>query len=391
MKKRWLLPSLLVGTLYAEEFSYRGNVGIESSLIKHDIPHKRDHQNAVDLSLELKQTVDQGEWVFNAQSLYDFEDHERRYINLNDLYYKHNFDDADLLIGRNTRFWGAMEFYNHTDNFNTKNWLDDPFDYDSKIGAWNIAYTYYFDNAELSMITKFHEEEQRVQDGESVDNLFPANYETTLETQEGRNRPTLYLKYSGSGEEVQIDYALIYQNGYDEQRYLAPVGVNLRQHAYLVNKLMGYATLIEGETIYKTELAYTHSEENLVSNYTQMSVGLEHTLYGIMGKADMGLLAEYYRYTSFDHEKLGAEEFGNLFANDVALGFRITLNDGADSDILGGVSIDQDNQEKIYAIEYNTRVDNRYKLKLSYQHLSPEDGSVFQELDRATVELGYYF
>ncbi len=391
MRKTLLLSTILSASLWSGEFSYKGNIGFESSYIDHDIPHKRNSQNALRLELELKQKLGEGELVFSGEGTYDRDDEERRYLDINDLYYKHDFENSDLLIGRNTRFWGAMEFYNHVDNFNTKNWLDDPFDYDSKIGAWNIAYSYYFENSELAIIAKVHEEEQKIQDRKSVDNFLPPIYNSTLETQEDRDRPTLYLKYSGSGEETQIDYALIYQNGYDEQRYLAPVGAELRQHAYLVNKLMGYATLISGETIYKSELAYTQSDEDLVSDYAQGSIGLEHTLYSVVGKADLGLIAEYYKYKSFEDDKLGAKDFANLFADDIALGFRVTLNDGADSDILAGVSIDRDNQEKIYAIEYNTRLYNQYKLKLAFQHLSPEEGSLFQKLNKATVEFGYYF
>jgi hypothetical protein len=391
MKKVIFVSSMLSVVLLAEGFEYKGNIGFENAYINHDIAGKRNKQNAFHLELELKQKVDDGQFVFNGKAIFDKDDKERRYIGINDLYYKHNFEDSDLLIGKNTRFWGAMEFYNHTDNFNTKDTLDDPFDYDSKIGAWNIAYTHYFENSELALIAKVHEEEQGVQDGKSVNNFMPPIYNKRLVTQKDRDRPTLYLKYSGSGEDTQIDYSLIYQNGYDEQRYLAPVKGELQQHAYLVNKLMGYATLVEGETIYKTEVAYTKSDNNLVSDYAQMSFGLEHTLYGVWDKADLGLLAEYYRYDAKDSNKLGAKDFGNLFADDITLGFRLSLNDGADSDVLGGVSVDRDNHEKIIFVEYNTRLYNKYKLGLSYQHLNPENGSVFQELDRTVVEFGYYF
>jgi hypothetical protein len=391
MQKIILISTLLSSLLLAEGFEYKGNIGFESSYIDHDIAGKRDKQNALNLELELKHKIKDGQFVFNGKAIIDKDDKNRRYFDANDFYYKYNFENSDLLIGRNTRFWGAMEFYNHTDSFNTKDLRDDPFDYDSKIGANSIAYTQYFENSEVALIAKIHEESHRVQDTKSVNNFFPANYSSKLETQKDRDRPTLYLKYSGSGEETQIDYSLIYQNGYDEQRYLAPVKGELREHAYIVNKLMGYATLVNGETIYKTELAYTKSDDDRVSDYAQISLGVEHTLYGVWDKSDLGLLAEYYRYEAKDSDKLGAKEFGNLFADDLMLGLRLTLNDGADSDVLGGVAIDRDNHEKIIFVEYNTRLYNKYKLGLSYQHLSPEDGSTFKELDRVSLELGYYF
>ena len=386
----FMLCSVLAN-LQANDFEYKGKIGFESSYAKHDIVGKRDRQNALRMELELKEKTSLGQVVFNANAIVDQDDKERRYVNLNDLYYKHEFENSDLLIGRNTRFWGAMEFYNHTDTFNTKDWLNDPFDYDAKIGTNNIAYTQYFDNSELSLIAKVHEERQRVQDLKSVNNFLPPNYRDDLVTQGNRDRPTLYLKYSGSSDEVQLDYSFIYQNGYDEQRYLAPVGRELKQHAYLVDKLMGYATFVNGSTIYKTELAYTKSRDDRVSNYAQTSFGLEYTLYGVVGKSDLGLLAEYYRYHAYDDSKFGAKEFGNLFANDITLGFRWTFNDSADSNVLGGVDIDQENHEKMVSVEYNTRLLEKYKFKLSYEYLAPKRDSVFSKLDVVKMELGYYF
>ena len=391
MYKVITFSTLLSSLLFSEGFEYKGNISFESAYSKHEMKDKREKQNALRLALELKQKTLNGQFVFNGKAIVDYNDKERRYFDANDFYYKHNFENSDLLIGRNTRFWGAMSFYNHTDNFNTKDWLDNPFDYDSKLGTNNIAYTYYFENAEFSVIAKINEGVQKVQEKESVNTFLPPSYKNKLETQEGKNRPTVYLKYSGSAEEMQLDYSFIYQNGYDEQRYLVPVGQELWQHAYLVDKVMAYATLVNGETLYKTELAYTKSNDKKVSDYAQISLGLEHTFYGVWDKSDLGLLAEYYNYDARDGSKLGAKDFGNLFTDDFTLGFRLSINDSSDSDVLGGISIDRDNQEKIIFIEYNTRLLEKYRLKLSYQHLSPKSKSHFEEIDWTRVELGYYF
>ncbi|CAA6809836.1 MAG: Unknown protein [uncultured Sulfurovum sp.] len=391
MKNIISLSSLLCTFLFADGLEYKGNIGFESSYIDHDIAGKRDSQHALRLELELKQKTANGQMVLNAESIVDKDDKNRRYIDVNDLYYKHEFENSDLLVGRSTRFWGAMEFYNHTDAFNTKDWRDNPFDYDAKIGANNIAYTHYFDNSDLALIAKVGQERQRVQGTESVNNFLPSNYDDKLQTQKSKNRATVYLKYAGSAEETQFDYAVIYQNGYDEQRYLAPLGTSLHQNAYLVDKVMGYATLVSGETIYKTELAYTKSDELKVSDYAQYSAGLEHTFYGVWGKSDLGVLAEYYKYDDSDSSKLGAKDFGNLFQDDLTLGFRLTVNDSADSDVLGGISLDQDNHEKLLFVEYNTRLFEKYKVGVSYQHLEPKSSSVFKELDSVQLELGYYF
>ena len=396
MKKVLLIsPFILSLTLgnFFDTIDIKGKMGFESSYINHSISDKRDNQIAFRGEVKVKKSFEFGKVILGVKRVFDFQDKKRRYVEITDAYFKHSFEDSDISIGRKTNFWGAMEFYNHTDNFNTKDFRDNPFDYDSKLGAWNLDYTYYFENSELSLIAKVHQEEQKPQGKKSVNNFFPAIYKGKLETQSNINRPSFYVKYSGSAEEVQLDYSLIYENGYDEQRYFVfdKKSFKLKQHAYIANKLMGYATYVNGETIYKTELAITRNQDTTVSNYAQLSFGVEHTLYGVVGKSDLGLLAEYYRYEAFDDNKRGAKEFGNLFANDVTLGFRATFNDGKDSAILGGLAIDIDNKEKIFFVDYDTRVYNSYKVNLSYQHLEPTDESVFSKLDRLSLTLGYYF
>ncbi len=375
----------------AEDVKYGGDIGIEGYYFHHDIPDKRSGAVALHFKIDWKKSFENSQFVVNLKGILDSEDKERRYVDFNDLYYKYKFEDSDLQIGRSTRFWGAMEFYNHTDIFNTKDWLDDPLDFDSKIGALNVAYTKYFGDDEFSIIVKVHEENQAVQDNESPYNIYPLPYDDDLITQESRNRPSLFLKYSGSSEDIQLDYSFIYENGYDEQRYVSLEDGKLRQNAYLVNKLLGFATLVSGSTIYKTELSYTLSDNELVSDYAQLGIGVEHTISEFLEKNDLGLLVEYYRYKSFDDTKLGAQEFGELFANDLTFGFRFSMNDVEGSEVLGGIDLDLDNKEKIFFISYNTRVSDMFKLEFSYRHLSPEEDSIFQEFDDIRAEFAYHF
>lgn len=378
------LPLLLIGG----EFEYTGNIGFEAQYFSHEIANKRDNSLALRMEAELKKEIGDDLFVVKLKGILDKDDNERRYFDFNDFYYQHNFEDSDVLIGRNTRFWGALEFYNLTDVFNTKDLLDDPFDYDSKLGSWNIAYTKYLENSEIALIVKLYEEKQQMQDRESVNNFLPLPYRDYLKTQHDRDRPSLFLKYSGSGEEIQLDYGVVYENGYDSQRYLSMDNGQLQQNAYIVNKLLGYATYIHGDTIYKTELAYAISDDDKVSDYGEFGVGLEHTLYSFWDKRDLGLLAEYYRYEAKDDDKV---DFNKFFADDLTLGFRLSMNDLSSSEVLGGLDIDLKTKEKIFFVEYDTRVWDKYKLKASYTHLAPEDESMFKELDKVKLEFGYYF
>ena len=389
MKK--ITAGLLFTTfLLAGGTEYKGNLGIEYDYFSHDLFAKRDNAFAFRGEFEVKKELGDTQLKANIKGLWDKDDHNRRYIDIQELYYKYNFENSELLIGKNILFWGALEVYNLVDVFNTKDILDDPFDYDQKLGAWNLSWTRFFENSELSFILKLKEEDQKMQESDSVFNFLPLPYDDRLKT-EYNNRPSFFVKYSGSGEEVQLDYALIYEAGYDQQRYFTYDNGKLHQQAYWVNKLMGYATLILADTIYKAEAAYAVSDDVKVSDYLHTGVGLEHTFYGILEKKDLGILAEYYHYEQFNDTKFSVKELGQLFQNDLYLGGRFSFNDTASSEILAGVDLDLDKSEKIYFIKYDTRVLDKFKIQLQYQHLSPTHDSLFSKIDHAKVALSYYF
>lgn len=382
--KKLVLTLFFPIILISSELEYKGNIGFLTEYSKTDAKDKRDNALALRLDAELKQEFGDVELFMKFKGIFDKDDKNRRYFDFNDFYLRYNFEDSDILIGRNTVFWGALEFYNLSDVFNTRDLLDDPFDFNLKLGAWNVAYTTYLENSEISLIVKLHEEKQKMQDSASINNFLPLPYNDNLITSEDKNRPTVFLKYSGSLDEMQADYSLIYQNGYDQQRYLSVQSGKLQQNAYIVNKLLGFATLVYGDTIYKTELAYALSDEVMVSDYFEFGVGFEHTLYGVWEKRDLGLLLEYYLYDEKDDDKV---DFNKFFENDLTFGFRLSINDLSSSEVLGGVAIDMENSEKMLFLKYDTRVYEKYKLGLSYQRLDAKQ----RELDRVGLEFGYYF
>ncbi len=377
-------------SLFAHEIEYKGNIGVEYDYFKHDISDKRDSSFSFRSQFEIKKEFDDSSIKANIKAIWDKEDHNRRYIDFRELYYKYNFENSEFLIGKNILFWGALEVYNITDVFNTKDILDDPFDYDKKLGSWNISWRYFFENSEISFILKLKEEDQKMQEAESVFNFLPLEYESRLKT-EYNGRPSFFVKYSGSGEDIQIDYAFIYEAGYDSWRYFAFEKGKLRQHAYWVNKLMGYMSLVLEDTIYKAEAAYAISDDVKISDYIHAGVGVEHTLYGVWEKKDLGLLVEYYRYKPFNDTKLGVKEIGQIFQNDLYLGTRFSFNDISSSEILAGIDFDLDKSEKIYFVKYDTRIFDKFKTKIEYQYLSPSDDSVFFKTNHLKLSVSYYF
>jgi hypothetical protein len=389
--KQLIYLALLFSVLGADT-AYKGHIGVEGEYFSHDMPNKRDDAFALRGEFEGKTALENGEFKLKAKVIYDKDDHNRRYLEFEELYYRHDFEEWELLAGRNVLFWGALEVYNLVDVFNTKDTLDDPFDYDKKLGVWNISITRFFENFEVSLLVRLKEEDQKFQESESVYNFLPLDYDSHLK-KEYHNRPSVFVKYSGSGEEVQVDYGVMFEAGYDDLRYFSYdlKRAKLYQNAYWVNKLMGYTTYVKGDTIYKAEGAYAISDDVKVSDYLYVGAGVEYTLYGLWEKKDLGLLAEYYGYDRLNDTKLTSEALGVLFQNDLYVGFRLSFNDVASSEILAGVDMDLDNHEKLYLLKYDTRLWEHYKVELQYQHLSPANGSFFEKLDHVKLFAAYYF
>ncbi len=319
------------------------------------------------------------------------------------------------MVGKNIRFWGALEVNNITDAFNSDELRSDPFQKD-KLGSWNMEYTHYTDNGEFSAILKFYEQDRKMSAYPYVYYYFPATieiapnielplqYNNKLSTESSQFRPSVYLKYSASTDtEYPLDYAIIFENGYDSQRYYTTsVSNNLstidtNENAYLVNKILTYNTLVIGATLLKLEAVYTDViNDNEISDYVHLGLGVEHTLSQIYEDADLGLIAEYYNYTTLENNKRTDLQLFEVFQNDLFLGFRYSFNNSDTSSIVSGAIIDLDYDEQVYYFEYQTRLADMFKINFDYRLTNPSNiyktaFNLMQKHERLSLKIGYYF
>ncbi len=279
--KPLLFMSLLASSLLAE-FEFKGNVGLDSQFYLQAPSDKHQNNFTAYEELEMSYTNDALKVfasLYAQQDYYDLsnkEDNKRTFVRLEELYMQYEVEEDSILAGKNIRFWGALEARNIVDAFNTTDLRTDLFNAD-KIGAYNVAYTHYTDSGELSIIVKLHEENQPMAAYPYVYYFFPefVTYDDELQSDNSLSRPTVYLSYSGSLDwENALDFSIIFQNGYDSQRYFESDGplngtpVTFQEHAYLVNKIMTYNTMVVGSTLLKLEALYTDVIDNeLISDY----------------------------------------------------------------------------------------------------------------------------
>ncbi len=334
----------------------------------------------------------------------------RSFLRIDELYAEYDFEDDQIFFGKNIRFWGALEVRNITDNFNNDELRGDPF-YKDKLGSWNTSYSHFTDNGEFSIIVKLYEQAREMSAFPYVYYYFPSTvgsvpllYDNSLISEEGNTRPSVYLKYSASTEsEYPIDYSFIYENGYDSQRYYtqkidpASSSVSIQENAYLVNKFLTCNTMVVNSTLIKLEAVYADVINNKdISDYIHLGLGVEHTLTRVYKEADLGLISEYYSYTTLENDKRDDLELFELFQNDLFLGARYTLNDQESTTLVGGMILDLDYDEQVYYLEYETRLADIIKVNFDYRYISPSKDSItaFHLMgvhERLSLKLGYYF
>jgi len=405
-------PSVDDTYAFMEDIVIQGNVNMQFQ--KYITRPTGKHANNYTASAELEAAYNKGDFKafaqFRAQQdYYDLEGtsqhNDRSYLRINELYAQYDFEDSQILFGKNVRFWGALEVHNLTDGFNIRDFRSDPTKND-KVGSWNGSYTMFTETGELSVIVKFNEENRKMPAFPYVYYPFAnqqITYDSDVKTEKSKNRPSVYVKYAGSTDtEYTLDYAIIFENGYDSQRYYnktASQTNRVYENAYIVNKLMTYNTLVVGSTLFKLEAVYANVvDDKNIADYYNLGLGMEHTLAQVYQEADLGLLVEYYKYDTIN---ANANNYNDLdlfetFQNDIFVGFRYSFNEGNDASIVGGGIFDLDYNEQVYYIEYESRINDMFKLNLDYRQTEPSSSKEtalnrMGKQKRVSIKVGYYF
>jgi len=324
---------------------------------------------------------------------------------LDEAYLKYDFEDDSISVGKNVKFWGALEFRNIVDGFHPSDFRSDAFNPD-KLGVWNATYSHYTDSGEFSVIVKFEERDLRMAASPYVYYFLPSaiKYEQALQTSDGKNRPSIYLSYGGSMDsDYALDYAFIYENGYDSQRFFTNDATiftpptEFRQNAYLVDKFMTYNTLVVDSTLFKLEALYVKVQENpYVGDYSHVALGVEPSLEDFEDGSTLGIIVEYYRYESYENGKYGDLELFETMQNDVFVGARYVLNDSQDTAFVGGVVADLEYDEQTYYVQLESRLSDGFKVALDYYYVKPSKTvntaySALGEHQRVGLNVAWHF
>ncbi len=320
---------------FAIDISYKGEISV-----KHEEQNFKAPISAIYDDIDKEQFIAMfeskalfGDYVAvaNIIGLEDTEDKNKDYFKPNELYIQKEFENFNIKVGRDIKYWGALELTNITDIYNDKNVDLDMYDKEKKLGTNGLTVNYFFDN-EDEIVTIISSKNDNI---------------------------SKYIKYSSSLDLLDgIDVAFAIKKDEKIENYLT------------------YNTMIIDDNIFKLEYINTKLLKDSLDSFYEFGLGYEKSFYRVYGKSDIDLFLEYYKSDKIAQNSL-------IFQNDIFFGLKFDLNDVDSSEIIIAGIKDIDEDEFTYQVEFNRRFFDTIKTKLSYIRND--------YFDIVTIQAGYYF
>ena len=346
-----VLASTMLAALPLAAADFSGEIAIEGRLFPNDPLDPRQQDTGVSMAIETEFYHD---WSAGTERIvivpflrWDLEDSQRTHLDLRELYWRRSFAGADLYVGMRKVFWGVTESVHLVDVINQTDLVENP-DAEDKLGQPMLQLTLLRDRGtlDLFLMTGFRRRRFAGADGRfrpSLPVADRASYESEIE----RWHPDLAARWS----QILGDYDLGLSHFFGtsrEPRFVAD-GRNglpgLMPRYDLLHQTGVDLQFTRGDWLAKLEAIHRHSADG---RSAAVVAGVEYTLVGFAGAADLGVVAE----AQYDNRDAPLASFSD---NDVALGGRLTFNDVQDTDILAFTAIDADNGSLFTSVEANRR------------------------------------
>ena len=346
---------------------------------------------ALSIQAEYYKTWNQGNDIFAFVPFvrWDSEDKERSHLDIRELTRVHAGDDWELRTGIRKVFWGVTESRHLVDIINQTDNVENP-DGEEKLGQpmINLSLIRDWGIIDVYLLTGFRERNFPgrygrprlpflVDEGEAVYESGADEYRTDFAARWSHYIGDLEVglsHFSGTSREPGFQLNLRTDtSGSPIEAVLIPV--------YDVIDQTGLdAQYFIGDWAWKLE-AITRSGQG--DRFTAATFGFEKTFVGVLGgRSDLGIVAEYL----YDGRGAAAPVIGE---DDLALGFRYTMNNPADTMALLVWLYDLDSDEYLVTFEAGGRIGGNWKLVLEASVFSNADapGNDLQSILRAFSSL----
>jgi len=342
---------------------------------------------------------------------WDNEDEDRTHFDIRELSWIHVFNDWELRTGIRKVFWGVTEaqhlvdIINQTDNLENVNG-------EEKLGQGMINLSWISDWGifDIYWLLGFREREYAGRNGRLRLPFVVDEDLATFESGAENSRSDFALRWTQTIGELEL--GLSHFSGTTREPRMAvafkadatgvPIDALFIPHYEVIDQTGLDAQYFIGDWALKLELI---SRSGQGPRFNAFTLGFEKTIVGFFGsRADLGIVAEYL----YDNRQQEAPVIGE---DDLAIGFRLTLNNAADSTALLVFLIDRDSDEILTSLEASTRIGSNWRLILdatifsgsteiqqgfsgilsSLGNNNNEEFGLFQDEDFVRIELTRYF
>ena len=353
---------------------------------------------SVSFQAEYYKTWNNGDdiFAFVPYVRWDGEDSERTHVDIRELTWVHVADNWELRTGIRKVFWGVTESQHLVDIVNQTDNVENP-DGEEKLGQpmINLSLQRDWGLLDLYLLTGFRERNFPgrggrprlpfvVEEDQAIFESSAEQYRTDFAVRWSHYIGDLELGLSHfSGTSREPRFALQVVPGADGQ----PAAGSLVPIYDVIDQSGLDAQYFVGDWAWKLE-AISRSGQG--DRFTAATIGFEKTFVGLFGgRSDLGVVAEYL----YDDRGETAPVIGE---DDIALGFRYSLNNPADTTALLVWLYDRDSDEYLLTFEASSRIGANWKVVLEASAFSnglstaPTLPAMLQAFSNPESELGLF-
>ena len=365
----------------------RGELGLDVRQFPHQGAQGQSQLNvALRGQADLWYSPNQGRDAFTFSPFVraDTEDSQRDLVDIRELAWLHVNEHFELRTGIRQVYWGVTEGARLVDIINQTDTADGP-EGDRKLGQpmVNLSLGGHSHTLDLFLLLGHRQPTFPGTDGRMRLPLVVDTDQATWESSRKQERIDLAARwqwtafpfwlgisgFSGTAREPELapvlDPAqLQYDNG-------QPVGLapgytpTLAPHYPLIHQLGLDLQVTQGDLLWKLEAIQRWGGNK---DYHAANAGLEYTQVGVLGsRLDLGWLLEGL------YDSRGREAT-TPFDRDLLLGWRLTFNDMASTELLSSVIVDLDSGERLFSLEARRRLADGWSIALELRQIAGTPG-----------------
>jgi hypothetical protein len=400
--------SLFVPTVHISwALELKGNLSSQFRYFPSSPLFDGQEQNTASFSLEVEGYHDLSDdlsLTFTPFFRYDSADDERTHGDVRKLYLLWVRDRFELGAGVYKVYWGVTEVVHLVDIINQTDAIED-LDGEEKLGQPMVSLSVpsEWGIVDLFLLPFFRERTFPGDRGRLRFGIPILEDDTIYESGAGKYNLDWAVRYTESLRNWELGISHFEGTGREPWfvMMVSPDGIGLAPYYPKIKQTGIELQYVLSNWLWKLEAIYREGQPNLESelkDYHALTGGFEYTFYSIFGSyADLGIIVEGL-YDSRQSLAITPYE------EDVALGFRLALNDMRSRELLLLVIQDIESSSRTITIESSMRLGEACKVGIEAMIFSEQDSvSLFESMDNDAIlsdfrddsyvqfEVAYYF